>query len=85
MNTVVVCPATIHLVFVPSADGDAAVPQLPFACPGCGAVVAAPGDHPAGPSVDDLIAFPYLLRGEGEALLAEAGARYRSAGLAAAA
>jgi hypothetical protein len=74
VNVVIACPATVSIVFVPADRRDASRPQLPFTCPRCTATVTHAGDHPLGPSIDDLVDFPYVLCGRGEALLAEAGA-----------
>ncbi len=77
MNVVLTCPTNVHFVFVPADRRDASAPQLPFTCPSCAAAVAHAEDHPPGPSIDDLIDFPHMLCGTGEALLAEAGALRR--------
>jgi hypothetical protein len=74
MNVVIACPTTVSIAFVPADRCNASTPQLPFTCPSCTATVAHAGDHPPGPSIDDLIDFPHVLCGRGEALLAEAGA-----------
>ena len=69
MNVVVVCPTTVHIVFVPAEGRDSSMPQLPFTCPSCAATVAHIGDHPRGPSIQDLIDFPHPLCGTGEVWL----------------